>query len=74
MCPVRWPCKYDCLGYLTHVYLGQSRASGVESAQNELLESRARYVLRNEVTESVVMANPVLQAVHGGTNASPIER
>ncbi|ETS86914.1 hypothetical protein PFICI_00742 [Pestalotiopsis fici W106-1] len=51
-----------------------SRAQTVEDAQNDLLESRARYVLRNQVTESVVMANPVLQAVHGGTNASPIEK
>lgn len=46
----------------------------MEEAQNDLLESRARYVLRDQVTESVVMTNPVLQAVHGGTNASPIEK
>ncbi|KAK9416922.1 putative Centromere protein H (CENP-H)-domain-containing protein [Seiridium unicorne] len=49
-------------------------ARGAETAQNDLLQARARYVLRNEVTESVVMANPVLQAVHGGINASPVER
>ncbi|KAK9780938.1 putative Centromere protein H (CENP-H)-domain-containing protein [Seiridium cardinale] len=51
-----------------------STARGAETAQNDLLQARARYVLRNEVTESVVMANPVLQAIHGGINASPIER
>ncbi|RWA07995.1 hypothetical protein EKO27_g7102 [Xylaria grammica] len=51
-------------------------ASGrtVEVAQQELLDSRARYVLRNEVVASVVSANPILQAVHNGTKASPIER
>lgn len=46
----------------------------VEAARRELLHSRARYVLRNDVVESVIMANPVMQAVHNGTRASPIER
>ncbi|KAI1360919.1 centromere protein H (CENP-H)-domain-containing protein [Xylaria arbuscula] len=46
----------------------------VEVAQQELLEARAKYMLRNEVVASVVSANPILQAVHNGTNASPIER
>ncbi|KAI1128261.1 centromere protein H (CENP-H)-domain-containing protein [Nemania abortiva] len=46
----------------------------VEVAQRELLDSRARYMLRNEVVASVVSANPILQAVHNGTKASPIER
>ncbi|KAI0404990.1 centromere protein H (CENP-H)-domain-containing protein [Xylaria palmicola] len=46
----------------------------VEVAQKELLDSRARYLLRNEVLASVVSANPILQAVHNGTKASPIER
>ncbi|KAI0549119.1 centromere protein H (CENP-H)-domain-containing protein [Xylaria curta] len=51
-------------------------ASGrtIEEAQKELLDSRARYTLRNEVVASVVSANPTLQAVHNGTKASPIER
>ncbi|KAJ4169539.1 hypothetical protein NW754_016567 [Fusarium falciforme] len=43
-------------------------------AQLELLESRAKYVLRNEVIDTVVMANPILKAVHGGTEAAPVER
>lgn len=51
-----------------------SRPQKVEDAQDDLLESRARYVLRDQVAENVIMANPILQAVHGGTNASPIER
>ncbi|KAI1170756.1 centromere protein H (CENP-H)-domain-containing protein [Nemania sp. FL0916] len=46
----------------------------VETAQKELLDSRAKYTLRNEVVASVVSANPILQAVHNGTKASPIER
>ncbi|KAH8161514.1 hypothetical protein CIB48_g6734 [Xylaria polymorpha] len=46
----------------------------IEQAQRELLDSRARYTLRNEVVANVVSANPILQAVHNGTKASPIER
>ncbi|KAI1752515.1 centromere protein H (CENP-H)-domain-containing protein [Xylaria castorea] len=46
----------------------------IEEAQKELLDSRARYTLRNEVVATVVSANPILQAVHNGTKASPIER
>ncbi|KAH8650154.1 centromere protein H (CENP-H)-domain-containing protein [Xylariales sp. PMI_506] len=52
----------------------QTTSTSIEQAQNELLEARAKYILRNDVVESVLMANPVLQAVHGGTNASPIEK
>ncbi|KAI1209385.1 centromere protein H (CENP-H)-domain-containing protein [Annulohypoxylon truncatum] len=46
----------------------------MEAAQKALLDSRSRYVLRNQVAESIVAANPILQAVHNGTKASPIER
>ncbi|KAI1373698.1 centromere protein H (CENP-H)-domain-containing protein [Hypoxylon crocopeplum] len=46
----------------------------IEEAQKALLDSRSRYVLQNHVVESVVSANPILQAVHNGTKASPIER
>lgn len=46
----------------------------MKADQHELLDSRARYVLRNEAVESVVVANPIMQAVHSGTNASPVER
>lgn len=52
----------------------QAEGDRIKAAQNELLDSRARYVLRNEAVESVMIANPTMQAVHSGTNASPIER
>ncbi|CAK7270637.1 hypothetical protein SEPCBS57363_004203 [Sporothrix epigloea] len=42
--------------------------------QKQLLEARSAYVLRNEVVDSVLTVNPVLRAVHGATQASPIER
>lgn len=44
------------------------------AAQEGLLQARSKYKLRNDAAELVMMANPVLKAVHGGTNASPIER
>ncbi|KAI5925327.1 centromere protein H (CENP-H)-domain-containing protein [Camillea tinctor] len=51
-----------------------SAERSIEAAQKDLLNSRSRYVLRNDVADSVMSANPILQAVHNGTNASPIER
>lgn len=53
---------------------GETQTHVYDKAQTELLESRAKYALRHDVAESVIMASPVLQAVHGGPNASPIER
>ncbi|KAL6908652.1 centromere protein H (CENP-H) domain-containing protein [Trichoderma evansii] len=48
--------------------------SNITEAQDALLTARARYRLRNDAIESVMMANPILKAVHNGTQASPIER
>ncbi|ORY66116.1 centromere protein H (CENP-H)-domain-containing protein [Pseudomassariella vexata] len=53
---------------------GQPASGNVEEAQNALLKSRAKYVLRNNIADCVMMANPILQAVHNGINASPIEK
>ncbi|KAK8045505.1 hypothetical protein PG993_005529 [Apiospora rasikravindrae] len=53
---------------------GQQEPQSLETAQEDLLETRARYVLRNDVAESVLSVKPVLQAVHAGSRASPIER
>ncbi|KIH86282.1 hypothetical protein SPBR_08665 [Sporothrix brasiliensis 5110] len=46
----------------------------IAARQRQLLEARASYVLRNEVVDSVLTVNAVLKAVHGATQASPIER
>ncbi|KAI2606945.1 centromere protein H (CENP-H)-domain-containing protein [Hypoxylon fragiforme] len=48
--------------------------SSIEEAQQALLDSRSRYILRNQIVESVIATNPILQALHNGTKASPIER
>ncbi|TWU77146.1 hypothetical protein ED733_008403 [Metarhizium rileyi] len=45
-----------------------------EETQRALLEARANFRLRNDVVESVMTANPILKAVHNGTNASPAEK
>lgn len=42
--------------------------------QTDLLEARAKYVLRNDVVDAVMMANPILKAVHSDPNSSPVER
>ncbi|KAK7932583.1 Centromere protein Cenp-H [Apiospora marii] len=53
---------------------GRQEPQSIEAAQEALLETRAKYVLRNDVAESVLSVKPVLQAVHAGSRASPIER
>ncbi|PFH61710.1 hypothetical protein XA68_16510 [Ophiocordyceps unilateralis] len=45
-----------------------------ETMRDDLLEARAKFKLRNDAIEAVMMANPILKAVHDGTDASPIER
>ncbi|KAH6960957.1 centromere protein H (CENP-H)-domain-containing protein [Fusarium avenaceum] len=45
-----------------------------QKAQTDLQETRAKYVLRNDVTEAVLTANPILKAVHSGTGVTSIER
>ncbi|KAG6039563.1 hypothetical protein E4U41_002408 [Claviceps citrina] len=55
--------------------LPTSDASKVsEQTQRDVLDARATFRLRNDVVESVMTANPILKAVHNGTNASPAER
>ena len=58
-------------------YLEQSEVVSekeLEDAQKALLDAKARHSLRNSIVESVLIANPILKAVHAGLNASPIER
>ncbi|KAF7562225.1 hypothetical protein G7046_g1938 [Stylonectria norvegica] len=38
-------------------------------AQWDLVETQAKHRLRNDVVDAVVIANPILKAVHGGTDA-----
>ncbi|KAK0392813.1 hypothetical protein NLU13_2308 [Sarocladium strictum] len=45
----------------------------VQQAHNEMMEARAKYMLRNQVVEAVMMANPILKAVHSGRDASVVE-
>lgn len=46
----------------------------VEAAERELLDAKASYTLRKNIVESVLVADPVLKAVHAGANATPVER
>lgn len=45
-----------------------------EPLRDDVLEARAKLKLRNDAIEAVMMANPILRAVHSGADASPIER
>jgi hypothetical protein len=44
------------------------------TARQELLKAKATYQVRNNVIESVLIANPILKAVHGGKNATIAEQ
>ncbi|KAF7868645.1 hypothetical protein EAF04_005176 [Stromatinia cepivora] len=46
----------------------------IRKAEKDLLESKANYSLRSKIIENVVIANPILKAVHAGSNASVIEQ
>ena len=46
----------------------------VQHAQEKLLTDKARYQVRNNIIESVLVTNPILRAVHSGTSASVIEQ
>ncbi|KAL8349828.1 hypothetical protein RB598_005267 [Gaeumannomyces tritici] len=52
----------------------EDNEAALEEAKTQLLETRASYFLRNQAVESVLSANPILNAVHGAKLASPIER
>jgi len=43
-------------------------------AEREALEARAGYMLRNKIIENVLIADPILQAVHTGSRATSAER
>jgi hypothetical protein len=46
----------------------------ITAAQQELLQVKAAYQVRNNVIQSVLIANPILKAVHGGKRASIAEQ
>jgi len=46
----------------------------LNAAQSDLLESQALYSLRNNILESIFIADPILKAVHSGSKASPVVR
>ena len=43
-------------------------------AQNEAIEAKAEYELRNRITNNVLVMDPVLKAVHGGEQVTFIEK
>ncbi|KAK1828197.1 centromere protein H (CENP-H)-domain-containing protein [Podospora conica] len=58
-------------------YLPDAEEAGqdtVDSLQEEALSAKATVVLRDQVVENVWLVQPVLNAVHNATHASPIER
>ena len=46
----------------------------MQKAQEGLLEARAAYTVKSNVVSNVLVATPILKAVHAGSNASIIEQ
>lgn len=49
-------------------------ANQLKDAEREYLESRSAYLLKSSIVESVLVTDPILKAVHSGSNATPAER
>ncbi|KAF8865477.1 hypothetical protein BDZ45DRAFT_413755 [Acephala macrosclerotiorum] len=61
-------------GILPQEELYEVSEEQIIATQQELLEAKAGYQLRNSIVESVLIANPMIKAVHTGNNASIIEQ
>ncbi|KAI9050885.1 hypothetical protein LZ554_005002 [Drepanopeziza brunnea f. sp. 'monogermtubi'] len=46
----------------------------IAAAEQELLKAKSHYLLRSNVIESVLIAPPILQAVHAGDKATVVEQ
>ncbi|WQF84846.1 Putative centromere protein H [Colletotrichum destructivum] len=51
----------------------QNTKENVRQTQQDAAKARARWLLRNDITDNVITANPILKAVHGSTQSTPIE-
>merc|ERR1712000_151084 len=49
-------------------------AEAADTARQSLLHTRSLYQLRNQAITHVLSTDPVLKAIHNGTEASPVER
>lgn len=43
-------------------------------AQREAMDAKAEYEIRNRITQSVLVMDPVLKAVHGGDRTGSAEK
>jgi hypothetical protein len=46
----------------------------IKAAEQDLLKAKALYQVRTNIVENVLVANPILKAVHAGSNASVVEQ
>ncbi|KAK2031924.1 hypothetical protein LX32DRAFT_636741 [Colletotrichum zoysiae] len=51
----------------------QNTEENTRQAQQDAAKARAGWLLRNDIADSVMTANPILKAVHSSTQSTPIE-
>ncbi|RDL42261.1 Uncharacterized protein BP5553_02240 [Venustampulla echinocandica] len=52
----------------------EASQADINTAQQDLLKAKAAYQVRNSIIENVLVANPILKAVHSGNNATIAEQ
>jgi hypothetical protein len=60
-----------------HIYIderAEPSEEDIKNAQEELLKAKARYQMRTNIVENVLVVNPILKAVHAGSHATVIEQ
>lgn len=48
--------------------------SRLKTAERVCLETRAAYLLKDGIVESIISMDPILKTVHSGASAAPSER
>ncbi|EKD15749.1 hypothetical protein MBM_05760 [Drepanopeziza brunnea f. sp. 'multigermtubi' MB_m1] len=61
-------------GVLSKEVPQEASEKDIAAAKQELLQAKSHYLLRSNVIESVLIAPPILQAVHAGDKATVVEQ
>lgn len=55
-------------------FLEEEVNSRLKTAERGCLETRAAYLLKDGIVESLISMDPILKAVHSGASVAPSER
>ncbi|KAL2067423.1 hypothetical protein VTL71DRAFT_1848 [Oculimacula yallundae] len=61
-------------GVLSSDELAEPSEEDIATAEQELLKAKSKYLSRGSAIENVLIAHPILKAVHGSNNATIVEQ